>query len=415
MKHAYFPCHISTEIGLIGIGLLTILLIITPVMAEMYISSPISMGIPDQSAVENTAVYGILSGNSLKSSSGPPYVNSSIYVGQYLRIYGWSQSGGPPIPNVTLSFQRSDDGITYCTIQTSVSNSSGLVQLQNYTESCPGIVYYRLLDEYGIDSDPYIVKWLQTDSPATCVPPPACSFSITCIENYNHMCDKNGTHCNIPGLFQECDNFKNGLEKAGYPQNFYYKDDEVTPEVFGTNPSYSGSTITGSAFHYHSGHGTDAGNLSAWTYLNLKDYDPDYPRFEDKVGAGDVAGNWGGKLKWVMLDSCKILRDDNWHKALTTSHGILGFSSDSGVNLTFPDTFLKYAIKENLTIVKAYKQATLDVYHDDNTTATVITRTIDQYNIDHFPGTNSIMAPDGDPNNDTFKIRHWNCRSGVEW
>ena len=269
-------------------------------------------------------------------------------------------------------------------------------------------------------------NWSNSLTFGTQAPPPL-KYSITCIENYDYMCDENGTHCNIPGSIQECDNFANKLNDAGYGLNFYHKDGDVIADDFGTNLSYSGPTITDSAFHYHSGHGTNAFNLGWWTFLNLKDsrlvwvvLPPPAPPSPVPVLTGGyvdsamVAGKWGGNLKWVMLDSCNILQDANWAKALVTAHGILGFSTQSYVSLTFPETFMNNATNPNYTIVDAYKQATLDTYHDDNITATVITKTLDQYNQDHFPGT-GYMAPDGDPNNNNPFIRHWTCRSDVEW
>jgi hypothetical protein len=231
----------------------------------------------------------------------------------------------------------------------------------------------------------------------------------------------------VPDSLKECNNFATALNNAGYQQNFVDFDDSVIPEDFGTDPTYSGHKITDSAFHYHSGHGTDALYLGLWTYLNLKNYQetwivppPPAPPLpvpipsSGYVDAAMVENKWGGNLKWVMLDSCRTLKDANWHKALTTAHGILGFSGESGVNLTFPETFMNYAFNKDNTIVDAYKHATIDTYHDDNTTATVITKTDDQYFEDHFPGTGS-MASDGDPNSIDFKIRHWNCRSGIIW
>ncbi len=268
------------------------------------------------------------------------------------------------------------------------------------------------------DSTPVTIQFNQDGqsvklSQAPLIVPYDNSFSITCVEKYDYLSP-------VSGSIDECNNLASDLISAGYKMNFYHKDGDVTKNDFAMDPSYTGDTITESAFHYHSGHGTEVLNLNipvlneGWwrTFLDLKGYD-NIP-FINTVDAGDVTGKWGGKLKWVMLDSCNILKDENWHKALVTTHGILGFSTDSGVNLTFPDTFTKYALNKDYTIVDAYKQATIDTYHDDNTTATVITKTSDQYYQDHFPGTGP-MASDGDPNSNDYKIRHWNCRSEVVW
>ena len=238
------------------------------------------------------------------------------------------------------------------------------------------------------------------------------SFSITCIENYDHIGP-------IHGSFDECNNMAADLIKAGYKMNFYHKDDEVKREDFHINSFYSGPTIDDSAFHYHSGHGGDAGKASLpfnqslpnITALLLKGYSNplDVGNF---IISGSVYKEWGGKNKWIMLDSCNILHDESWHDALSTSHGILGFYTQSAVNQTFPHTFLNYAFNNSYTIVDAFKQTTLDTYHDPSFIAAVITKTHDQYLYDHFPGTGYLAA---DNLSDTYFIRHWECLHGVGW
>jgi len=252
------------------------------------------------------------------------------------------------------------------------------------------------------------------------------SFSITCIENYDHICGEDGI-CSISGDIDDCNNVASVLVDAGYTMNFYHKDGEVTETDFATDPSYSGHMLTESAFHYHTGHGSDLMNFypndSLYTYLNLKDTNvywlPGIPPIPVRTGgyidAGKVDKKWGGKTKWIAIQSCYILKDENWLKALTTAHGILGYSTPIGVNSSFSTTFLNYALDKDkqMTIVSAYKQATLDTWHDDNIAAKVITRTKDQYLIDQFPGVGD-MAPDAGPDANPYK-RQWLCRSGVEW
>jgi hypothetical protein len=247
------------------------------------------------------------------------------------------------------------------------------------------------------------------------------SFSITCIENYDNICGNDGV-CSISGSIDECNNVASALIKAGYKMNFYHKDGEVTEKDFATDPSYTGHNITESAFHYHTGHGTDPVVLG--TYLNLKDSNiewlPGIPPIPFRTGgyidAGKVEKKWGGNTKWVALQSCKILKDENWGKALTTSHGILGYSTSTGVNSSFSSVFLGYALDKNkkMTIVSAYKQATLDTWSDDNITAAVITKTKDQYDKDQFPGIGDLAA-DGDPNSNGYYVKHWTCRRDIEW
>ncbi|MDO9325837.1 MAG: DUF6345 domain-containing protein, partial [Methanoregula sp.] len=246
------------------------------------------------------------------------------------------------------------------------------------------------------------------------------SFSITCIENYDHICGNDGV-CSISGSIDECNNVASKLIGAGYKMNFYHKDGEVIEKDFATDPSYTGDTLTESAFHYHTGHGSavpDDAGLSATSLILLKGFEPltDYISLNNQVRSSNVEKKWGGKNKWVAIQSCKILQDESWWKAFSTSHGILGYSTTTGVNSSFSTVFLNYALDKNkkMTIVSAYRQATLDTWHDDNTTASVITKTYDQYEKDQFPGV-GYMAPDGDPDSDKFHIRHWTCGSDMEW
>lgn len=243
------------------------------------------------------------------------------------------------------------------------------------------------------------------------------SFSITCIEHYDNICGADGK-CAISGSFDECDNIASNLIKAGYKMNFYHQDEEVVKENFAVDPSYTGHMLTESAFHYHSGHGTDPFNNSGTlfsTYLPLKNY----AFYNITKGIGlvlpyDVKGKWGGKNKWVLLDSCKVLRDDDWGNALTTSHGILGYTSVSWVHANFGETFFKYAFDKNETIVNAYKNATIGAYQDENITAKAITKTLDQMENDQFPGV-GYMAEDGDINSKSKFNLTWNCRSDLKW
>ncbi len=244
------------------------------------------------------------------------------------------------------------------------------------------------------------------------------SFSITCIENYDHLCNNEGI-CSISGTFDECNNIASGLVEAGYKMNFYHKDEEVTEKDFATDPSYNGHMLTESAFHYHSGHGSAIpdGEGNIVSLIQLKGFFPiDYVTGNNQVNENHVEEKWGGKSKWVAIQSCNILKDEKWAKALTTSHGILGYSTPTGVNSSFSKVFLSYALDKTrkMTIVSAYKQATLDTWYDDKVTAKVITRTKDQYYKDQFPGIGE-MAPDAGLKDTNPFIRQWLCRSGVEW
>ena len=274
-----------------------------------------------------------------------------------------------------------------------------------------------LMKNVTFTQDGWLVNLSQTSTNVTINK----SFSITCIENYDHICGKDGI-CALSGSFDECDNVASALISAGYKMNFYHKDDEVTEKDFATDSSYTGDKLTDSAFHYHTGHGTNPVVLG--TYLNLKDskitWLPGIPPIPVRTGgfvdAGKVEKKWGGKTKWVAIQSCNILKDENWGKALTTAHGILGYSTPTGVNSSFSKVFLDYALDKNkkMTIVSAYKQATIDSWYDDNITAKVIARTKDQYSMDQFPGVGNMASDAGPNDNNPIKIQ-WKCRSGVEW
>ena len=107
----------------------------------------------------------------------------------------------------------------------------------------------------------------------------------------------------------------------------------------------------------------------------------------DYFVAEDVFKKWGGKNKYVMIDSCYTLRDWMWGNALSTSHGILGWTSTSSVRTDFPDTFFGYAISQKMTIKNAYKLATLNIEKTDEMNASIITKTEDQFSHRSFSGT----------------------------
>jgi hypothetical protein len=244
------------------------------------------------------------------------------------------------------------------------------------------------------------------------------SFSITCIENYDHICGPDGI-CSLSGSFDECNNVASKMLSAGYKMNFYHKDGDVTEKDFATDPSYTGDKLTESVFHYHSGHGStipdDEGEFTS--LIQFKGFsNADYLIGNNQIRSYNVEKKWGGNTKWVAIQSCKILQDESWWKAISTSHGILGYSTSTGVNSSFSTAFLNYALDKNkkMTIVSAYKQATRDTWHDDIVTAAVITKTHDQYEKDQFPGVGT-MAQDGIPDSDIYYIKHWTCGSGMEW
>jgi hypothetical protein len=219
------------------------------------------------------------------------------------------------------------------------------------------------------------------------------TFSMSCIENYDYK-------GHLDGVFNECDNVALRLnETPGWKMTFYHKDAEVTPFDFGTSDNNHPSLVD-STFYYHSGHGVDLLHLqgSLGTIIMLKNYNEMLipPFYQGGIVAQDVNQKWGGKNKWVMLQSCNILVDRRWDNALTTSHGILGYSTTTGENSELPNIFFDYAINKKEPVVLAYQYATQDVFNDPNIMGAVIVKTSDQFNNEQFPGI-GYSAPDSDP------------------
>jgi hypothetical protein len=288
------------------------------------------------------------------------------------------------------------------------SDQFPLVKGRNYTVRSVADNYYNNTPkEVTFTQDGLLVNLSQQPKYA----PTNNTFSITCVENYDNICG-NDSICSLSGSFDECDNVASNLIKAGYTMNFYHKDDEVTLLDFNYLPFYPGPTISDSAFHYHTGHGSDFLNHSIVTYLQLKGW-PSLNPLNNRIIAADLPHAWGGKNKYVMLDSCFILRDKSWGNVLSTSHGILGWTSYASVRSDFPDQFFEYAIGKKWKIKEAYKQATLDVEKTDNMSASIITRNNEQLLNDHFPGQGS-MAPDGGSQNEPVSRIQWDCKRGNE-
>ena len=238
-------------------------------------------------------------------------------------------------------------------------------------------------------------------------PVQAYTYSLTCIENY----DNKGR---LGGVFDECNNVASRLNATpGWKMVFYHKDDEVTPFDFGTSDDHHPS-LADSTFYYHSGHGVDPlhaqGNVIG-TIIMLKNYNEILtpPFYQGGIVAQDVNQKWGGKNKWVMLQSCRILSDRKWDNALTTSHGILGYSTSTNENREFPNVFFNYAIDQQEPIVTAYKDATMEVFNDPTIHGAVVVKTIDQYTNEQLPGV-GYTAPDGDPGIKPI-YRDWPCVS----
>lgn len=187
------------------------------------------------------------------------------------------------------------------------------------------------------------------------------------------------------------------LQKLGWTLKFSLHDPEVTKESLGINGNIPEKNLNHATLHWHVGHGGDDGHL--W----LRENGDLFP--------SDVAGKWGYQNKWVVLDSCSALKNDNWKDALNGTHGILGFTTISYVRPTFAKKFFDYAIEDKKTIVSAFKNACVDEYMDQDVPkyllpngtpdetgtreplfARVIFASDDMFLNDHLPGSGAIAA-----------------------
>jgi hypothetical protein len=124
-----------------------------------------------------------------------------------------------------------------------------------------------------------------------------------------------------------------------------------------------------------------------------------------------VYKKWGtsptSAIKWVVLQSCWVLRDLQWGGALKYSHGILGFG---GIVRSDPDLasyFFKNCINNDYTIAFSWQRATQDVFEDEGTLVRVIFDTNDQVNNDHLPGHGTVAASET-TDDDTIYWDEWN-------
>jgi hypothetical protein len=192
-----------------------------------------------------------------------------------------------------------------------------------------------------------------------------------------------------------CDNMKTKLESKGWQQGFYRSGSEVTKADFAVNPESGHLTLNSAILHFHVGHGTQPDN-DGHTTLQLLDQNND----GYSLSASEVEGLWGGNNKWVILDSCYVMSDNDWAKALGTSHGILGFKTQADVNPRFTERFLYYAIDENKTVYESFARTVYNLYKDtrvpksagateytDAMVATVIFKDENQAKYDYLPGT----------------------------
>jgi hypothetical protein len=189
--------------------------------------------------------------------------------------------------------------------------------------------------------------------------------------------------------------------KVKWRNVLWNKETAVTKEDLGTN----GGGLNDAIFHYHAGHGAKDWFFWGNTYLALSN--------GQTLHANEVKGMWGKNNKWVWLDSCDILSDRSWSQALSTTHGIFGYTTTEWTIGREKTDFIELAQGtawhqgRAKPLSEAYIKATT-ANQPPSVTAAVIFGNSDQFNNDYLPGHGS-MAPDKDPNDHSFFYREWQC------
>jgi PKD repeat protein len=200
------------------------------------------------------------------------------------------------------------------------------------------------------------------------------------------------------------------LNNEGWQSSgLYHNDTSVTKEDFGT----LGGGLNNATFHYHFGHGNYSQALEFYEYRLETDGttpNPEQPYLKYSIHYLELDKTWGNKNKWVLIDACSVLENNRWGQALGTSHGILGFASTKNPSQDLPNLFFKYALDENQTVLRSYKQATFESF-TKNVTAAAIFDNDDQWDRDHFPGHGEV-APDETPNDIPVRYETWPCGGG---
>jgi len=244
--------------------------------------------------------------------------------------------------------------------------------------------------------------------------PEVWTFSITNTATRTAASAPNGQLMDT--AIDNCNNMKSRLESKGWQQIFYRSGSEVTKADFNVNPESGHHTLNDAVLHFHVGHGTQAGSDGHTTLQLLNQHNND-----NSLNASEVAGRWGGNNKWVILDSCYALSDDDWGKALGTSHGILGFRTQADVHPRFTERFFYYAIDENKTVYESFARTVHDLFENtkvpktaggdrmDNETmvAAVIFNDYNQAKYDYLPGSGTGIY--SEPISDNLYRYSWLC------
>lgn len=211
---------------------------------------------------------------------------------------------------------------------------------------------------------------------------------------------------------------------------------EVTRKFFGAGSSRPSHTINDATLHWHFGHGVvNLSDLHTGLQLLRENSTVVNGNYDiESLYQSEIQNSWGGKNKWVVLQSCLVLSDPDWGETLGTTHGILGYFTTTYVGRHIdekvPQKFFIYS-KNGDSLYDSWRKVTVDIYkgvkggkvlkdadgkyqliYSDkiNITAAVRFKNNMQRDNDHLPGYGSI-EPD-DLSSDKSFITTWDCGSG---
>jgi len=200
-------------------------------------------------------------------------------------------------------------------------------------------------------------------------------------------------------------NLSGRLQNDGWQSAFIHHDSDVTKTDFGTN----GGGLNNAVFHYHFGHGNATHALDLSGYVSHCCDGPVCFDPTDSIHPSEI--QWNGNMKWIILDACSALENQDWAQPMGTTHGVLGFASEKMPSQDLPNLFLHYTIDDNNTVYQSYHDATYFSF-TRNVTAAAIFSNYDQQQTDHFPGHGPLNSDEFPNNHATDVYITWSCGGG---
>lgn len=187
-------------------------------------------------------------------------------------------------------------------------------------------------------------------------------------------------------------------DNQGWRKIFEKPNSELTKMQFGVSPGYQDDTLNDATLHWHSGHGGPKKYYDNQGQ-EIKDLGNDHTFLElpgsVRVYPNDITEKWGGKNKWVILQSCYILSDLDWGNVLGTTHGIFGYASVTNMHAQeTPELsvkFLKYA-ESGETLYDSWYRATKEVYHNQKVGTTWVMNAQGYWELDNYAHQDNIIA-----------------------